>query len=99
MTHHDHERDEREEPRPVRFTDKRRVRIDEPEAGGVDRSGGSDRARDSASEGRSETPTAQAGAAGAHAEAADTELEQTKKQAAEYLDHLQRLQAEFARPS
>jgi len=93
VTHHDHEHDERDEPRAVRFTDKRRVRIDEPEAGGADRSGGSDRARDSASEGWSEAAPAQAGTAGAPA---DHELDEVKRQAAEYLDHLQRLQAEFA---
>ena len=71
MTHHDHEHDERDEPRTVRFTDKRRVRIDEPEAGG-------------------DVPP-EAGAAGT-----ESELESLKRQSAEYLDHLQRLQAEFA---
>ena len=55
----------------MRFTDKRRVRIDEPEAGGG--------------------VSAEAGAPGT-----ESELESLKRQSAEYLDHLQRLQAEFA---
>ena len=83
----DREHGSDEETQRVKVTDKRRVHLDpsEPTEGGdVDRSGGS-----SASEasGRSEAPPAGTAAGDAVAEA--------QARAAEYLDHLQRLQAEF----
>jgi molecular chaperone GrpE len=94
----DHEHGGDEETQRVKVTDKRRVHLDpstQAEGGDVDRSGGS-----SASEasGRSEAPpakgdvSASGGAAGADAGAA---LSEAQNRAAEYLDHLQRLQAEF----
>jgi len=74
MNEHDRERgEERDQSPKVRFTDKRRVRMDEGE-------------QTSATDGESPGSDREAG----------TELEQAKTQAAEYLEHLQRLQAEFA---
>jgi molecular chaperone GrpE len=79
MTEHD---EAREAPK-VRFTDKRRVRMDDGEH-----------------EPAPEAPsTEDHGVEGGVADGDATppsELEQTKAQAAEYLEHLQRLQAEFA---
>jgi len=92
MTHHDH--DESEQPRKVKFTDKRRLHAEAaPEDGGERRSGGSGGNLGEAAEvpARSEAPPAEAIVAGT-----ESELDGLKRQAAEYLDHLQRLQAEFA---
>src|SRR5438105_491642 len=67
MTHHDHdEREEREEPRKVKFTDKRRIHA-EPAKDVVEA-----------------------------VHPGDHERSEANRQSAEYLDHLQRLQAEFA---
>src|SRR2546423_11338787 len=83
--------DEELQRRKIKVTDKRRIHAEgSPEDGGVDQSGGSGASGSmAAASARSEAPPAAV-------EDADTELEHTKKQAAEYLDHLQRLQAEFA---
>ena len=82
------ERDEELEPRKVKFTDRRRVRIDD-EGGEPGRSGGSE---------PQAVPVAKERSAPREVgDASQTsELEEAKRQAAEYLDHLQRLQAEFA---
>jgi molecular chaperone GrpE len=77
-----------EQDRPkVKVTDRRRVRDEDPGAaeGGTGASGGS-----SASEasGRSEAPPASA-------ESPTQDLDEVRRQAGEYLDHLQRLKAEF----
>jgi len=96
MTEHDHDR---EAPK-VKFTDKRRVRMDDAEQapapaasaediveGGVSSDSGGSRASEGSQEHRSDPR---------EAGDATTELEHAKRQAAEYLEHLQRLQAEFA---
>jgi len=91
MTHHD--QDENLEARKVKFTDKRRLHSEPASAdGGLDQSGGSGASgSDAAASARSEAPPAAVEDAGT-----ESELEGLKRQAAEYLDHLQRLQAEFA---
>jgi len=89
MTEHDrHKGDETEEgARRVKITEKRRVHLDEAvtEAGGgrTAQSGGSST---SAASGRSEAPPTNGDT---------TALEAAEAKAAEYLEHLQRLQAEF----
>jgi molecular chaperone GrpE len=98
-------------PRPkVRVTDKRRVRPEDqadqtaPANSGsgsarhsgdpTSKDGGVGVAGGSATEGRrSEAPPGDAGLAGHHA--GQSGLDEAKAQAAEYRDHLQRLQAEF----
>jgi len=70
------EREGRDEPREVKVTDKRRVRLGE-ESG----------ASDDAPARSSDSPVAEA--------PAPDELAEAKREAAEYLDHLQRLKAEF----
>jgi molecular chaperone GrpE len=78
---------EEDETRRVKVTDKRRVHLDDPSGrseGSVPESGGSSA---SAASGRSEAPPAGADPGDALAE--------SQAKAAEYLDHLQRLQAEF----
>jgi len=80
------ERSDQEEEaaaRRVKVTDKRRVHLDEGAGGG--RVAGSGGSSTSEASGRSEAPSP----SGAEA------LEAAKAQAAEYLGHLQRLQAEF----
>jgi molecular chaperone GrpE len=83
-----------EETQRVKVTDKRRVHLDPSESGpaesGVgDATGG----RSSASEasGRSEAPPARGDVSASGGDA----LSEAQAKAAEYLDHLQRLQAEF----
>src|SRR5438874_2567082 len=96
-------------PRPnIRVTDKRRIRPEgapaAPVPGGSGSSrhngdpstmdGGDDGAGGSATEGRrSEAPPGTGADPGHHAEA--TDLDRAHAEAAEYRDHLQRLQAEF----
>ncbi|HXY73344.1 MAG TPA: nucleotide exchange factor GrpE [Actinomycetota bacterium] len=95
MTDHDRpESDEREEEaRRVKVTDKRRVHLDEPESPGTreERKAGhaAGRGGPSTSEagGRSEAPPADSEPGEA--------LDAAQAKAAEYLGHLQRLQAEF----
>jgi molecular chaperone GrpE len=84
MTEHDHDRDRDADAPKVKFTDRRRVRMDESEQMLT-----SEVAAEPKEEGGGPVP---------ESEAADpnAELERTKAQAAEYLEHLQRLQAEFA---
>jgi molecular chaperone GrpE len=82
MSEHDRDR-ERREPR-VKFTDRRRVRPDEGEPVSAP-----------------DAPGVELGGDGGEAEelgppAETAELEEAKRQAAEYLEHLRRLQAEFA---
>jgi molecular chaperone GrpE len=106
MTNDDRAQDqEQEQQRRIKFTDKRRIHADPDaespppapqtvgargEGGGGDRSGGSEH-RERVAPRRSEAPPAEAAAADQPSD--DNAL---KQQAAEYLDHLQRLQAEFA---
>jgi molecular chaperone GrpE len=88
MSNHDRPRDGRdeEETRRVKVTEKRRVHLDPASEGdaGADVGRGSSA---SAASGRGEAPPAGAEPGDALAEA--------RAKAAEYLDHLQRLQAEF----
>src|SRR3989304_6297441 len=82
MTEHDER--ERDEERPkVRVVDKRRFREGDAASGGGGRGGGGP-----PEPGGEPFPEPPAGAV-------PDELEQARTQAAEYLDHLQRLQAEF----
>ena len=85
MSEHEDGHDE-DEPRRVKVTDKRRVHLDPASESGA----GADAGRGSsasAASGRSEAPPA-----GAEPGVA---LVEARAKAAEYLDHLQRLQAEF----
>ena len=107
MTDHDRPNDqedlERERPR-IRVTDKRRLHTDEPvpSAPGSPRhtgdpasqDGGGDGAGGSATEGRRSEAPPGAGADSGHP-AGKTALDRAKAEAAEYREHLQRLQAEF----
>jgi len=82
MTDHEHDHRDQERPR-VKVTDKRRVRADESSA--------------PAGQGPGRPPTIRTGdepVLGV-AEGADKELEEAKRRAAEYLEHLQRIKAEF----
>jgi molecular chaperone GrpE len=88
---HDRGTDEPERAK-IRVTDKRRVRPDDEPAGGA-KDGESARSRGSeasVSERKERSAPGEGGGPG-HG----TELEQARAQAAEYLDHLQRLKAEF----
>lgn len=76
----DHDRDDEREEPRVRVTDKRRVRLDD-EAGQPQEAA---------------VASADTGDVAAAPPAGRSELEEAKAQAAEYLEHLQRLQAEFA---
>jgi molecular chaperone GrpE len=96
--------EEAEEARPrVKVTDRRRVRVeDEPAPARSSREGGPPTAAEAGgSAAGAGAPAAEAGPspAGAPApgagEASSPELQEARKQAAEYLDHLQRLKAEF----
>lgn len=95
MTEHD--RDERDEPRPkVRIVDKRRYRDDEPiepapEAGAEARSGGTGSPTQTETAGETSRPPR---SGGGPTDGSD-ELARAQTEAAEYRDHLQRLQAEF----
>jgi molecular chaperone GrpE len=82
MTEHDQDR-EADAPK-VKFTDKRRVRMDD-----------GDTAVEAPEQSEGAAPSAEIDGGAAPA-AGESELEQVKSQAAEYLEHLQRLQAEFA---
>jgi molecular chaperone GrpE len=98
---------EREDRPRVKVVDRRRVRAEEPEArpaelapGGVaEGTPGEARAEGQAAPGEpaaaGSASAAGAGAAPAEVEALRAELEEARRQAAEYRDHLQRLQAEF----
>jgi molecular chaperone GrpE len=100
MTEHDHDRGA---PK-VKFTDKRRVRMDDAvvegeQAGGPGVGGGSSASGSEStqrSDPRGDGPTGPDPREAGAGEAAGSELEQAQRQAAEYLEHLQRLQAEFA---
>jgi molecular chaperone GrpE len=85
MTNHTHddERDGAEEAPRIKVTDKRRVHADQPAAPGDDAV-----AADAAT-----APGSGDGGSPGAAEA--TELEESRRQAAEYRDHLQRLAADF----
>ncbi len=89
MSEHDRERKEHEERPPVKVTDRRRVRVDE-QAG--------DDHPNRPSPG-AQSPTVETALEGMEPEAGrgapGGELEEAQRQAAEYLDHLQRLKAEF----
>ncbi len=81
MTEHDRDRDETQPPR-VKVTDKRRIKDDGETAPAPAGAGPAERpASVTSSEERPQSPS---------------ELELARTEAAEYRDHLQRLQAEFA---
>jgi len=85
MTEHDRDR-EAEAPK-VKFTDRRRVHMDEMD----------EREQMPASAAPPAESNEERGSVPESAAAdSDSELERTRAQAAEYLEHLQRLQAEFA---
>ena len=82
MTEREHTRGPEEERPPVKVTDRRRVRAaEEPPS----------------SRGQDEPPTGSEARpeAGADTPGAGSDVDAAKRQAAEYLDHLQRLKAEF----
>jgi len=88
--------DGRGEPRRVKVTDKRRVRMDDAgsSTGGVTEAGGvgvSEGSSTSEASGRSATPPANA----APRPSSATDVDEARRQAAEYRDHLQRLAADF----
>jgi molecular chaperone GrpE len=90
----DENRNDEERPR-VKVTDKRRVRVDDP-----DLAAGSNQSGAPAETGSRQPPIVEPGgrAVPGVAEGADNtaaQLEEARRQAAEYLDHLKRLQAEF----
>jgi molecular chaperone GrpE (heat shock protein) len=86
------ERDERDEPRPkIRVVDKRRYRDGgSAEAKPATAEAPSDAGSPGATAGKASRPPRSAGSAGG-----SDELTQARTEAAEYRDHLQRLQAEF----
>jgi molecular chaperone GrpE len=91
----DENRTDEERPR-VKVTDKRRVRVDDPDlAAGSNQTGAP-----AENTGSGQPPIVEPGgrAVPGVAEGADdtaAQLEEARRQAAEYLDHLKRLQAEF----
>jgi molecular chaperone GrpE len=101
MTEHDRNEEQIKRRPRIRVTDKRRLHTDESgaiadagvEGGGSDRSGGSD---PSVSEGATAARGTQGVGDGERAGQEGSEAENAKLEAAEYRDHLQRLQAEFA---
>ena len=80
---------DRDEARPsIRVTDKR-IRLDDPADGATEETRGSPEAGVAQAEGRARAPSEE------DATGANSEIERERAKASEYLDHLQRLKAEF----